>query len=837
MKKLFQILFLFCLSPVIGQNPVLQVTFDDPDNPLQAVTGNALTLTGSHIRVAGTSSKDGAMQIKKGGYYATDLTGASGWSPKNCLNEWSLVLDIRLPEKSNGKGDYFALYQTNVSNSNDAECFVKSTGEIGVNTTGYCAHTLKRNEWYRVAIVMDCKTNKYAYYIDGVLVSSGSHKDISLDGRFSIEKKLLLFADNDGEDGDIDVSEISFYDTCLSDEKVKSLGGFGHAIIGKYLLVHPFLYDPSSTTATISWHDSDIVPHTIVYGTTSALGSSEKSSAKQIAPGYNWHTVCLSDLQPNTIYYYQIKGKAGDSEVFTFKTLPEEKDQKKLRFLIMGDSHGNSGKTAVVLDSAINKLKSLYGPNIHDCLDMILHTGDITDDGGTIGDYTRLLFIPFSVLSPHIPMLIVPGNHEKEHPYFYDYILNDRVSAQPEGHPDYKRYWKKRFKNVLFVGLNSYSTHFNAIAHERVPDLDKRQLAWLKETMDQAENDSDIDMVFCLVHECPVSELWEQGMGEHVSQQLYPLLRQYSKVQQISFGHTHGYERGVSLPVNDNAVRDMILLCDGNAGCYLDRWNKSGLVQVDRPEMSVTLDHWCFIIGEVDLENRSFTFDTYSLGNSDYKLHSEKVDHWYGKLDQAIPETPRNLSFKEHTNNRWTFSCAPFAGDGALYSTQFQLLKRKDNEETVILNTIRDIRNIYGITTDYIPVDKNQSVDILTLKTLLNNLDPAYKYFFRVRFRDDNRKWSNWAESDELTFATSLITASANNISVFNEKDVSVLHIVFPESKNGLLRIADINGKIMKQDTVNSGKYNWNYKGCPKGIYVVTIESGNSNYQAKVIIE
>ncbi|MEG1574936.1 MAG: metallophosphoesterase, partial [Bacteroidales bacterium] len=506
-------------------------------------------------------------------------------------------------------------------------------------------------------------------------------------------------------------------------------------------------------------------------------------------------------------------------------------------FLILGDSHANIGRTSVLLDSAVNKLKSLYGTDLHDCLDMILHTGDITNDGSTISDYMNLFFRPFSSLSPYIPMLLVPGSNEMEHPYFYEYILNEDISAQPKGHPDYMRYWAKKVKNVLFIGLNSYSESFDAIAQSRVPGLDERQVAWLREILDQTASDGTIDMVFCLVHECPVSELGRQGAGAYVSQQLYPLLRQYPKVKQISYGHTHAYERGVSQPLDDHAQEDLVLLCNGNSGCDLDRWNTPGYIQKDQPEISVALDHWCFTVGEIDGDNKCFKFDTYSLGNTDYKLHSEKADHWYGNLNQSAPDMPQGLSFEEGPDNEWSFTCGPFVGEGSLYSTQFQLLKEKDQEQTVILNSLRDRQNIFGVDADFVPVDQHETIDILTLKTVLNNLDMDYSYSSRVRFRDDNRKWSEWSDPQKLSFATTLNKPASDSFSVFNEQGASRIHLVFTDDNNRTLIISDMAGKIIMQRMIEGEQFTWSYTGMPKGIYVITAGSGSQTVQAKVRIE
>ncbi|MEG1620158.1 MAG: metallophosphoesterase [Bacteroidales bacterium] len=810
--------------------PVLNVDFNDPANLLKATIGKDLKLVGSHTVTEGPTKDNSAVIIPKGSYYEVDLSNIDGFNSSNYLNVWTAVIDLKLPKERNGLSGYIAVYQTDPANKSDGDCFIDADGKTGTYVTGYTPHNMADNEWYRVVIQMDCMSGKFAYYIDGQEALAGDKNGyITENSRFALQKKLLLFADDDGEDGDLAIAGITLYNAYLSANDIKSLGGFGHRIVQhkKYLL--PFLYDPSSTTAKISWHDLDLAAGVVEYGTTEQLGLSATSASRDMTSGYYWHTARLGDLQPNTLYYYRIRGNEDVSDIYTFKTLPAEKDLNRIRFLIMGDSHGNTDRTAVVLDSALNKLRSLYGGNIHNCLDMILHTGDLTDNGNNINDYTRLLFNPFEKLSPYIPMLIVPGNHEMESQYFYDYIASDDISAFPLGNKDFKRYWKKQFRNVLILGLNSYTW-----AADR--GLGERQLAWVKETLNAAESDNKIDMVFILVHECPVSELWAEGMDGYVANDLYPVLRQYSKVQQISYGHTHGYERGASLPVSDNSKQDIALLCDGNIGCYLDRWHNAANNPTDRPEISIALDHWCFIVGEIDLTNRNYTFRTYSLGNDSFSLPSKEVDSWYGNVTQSAPQAPTGLTCSVQ-DNKWNFTSNSFEGIGSLYSTQFQIIKKSSLGETVILNSLRDVRNIHDVTTNFTPIDKNEDVDILTLQSVIENLDPTCSYLCKVRFRDDNRKWSEWSQPLDLSSVNKTGSVYEKNLSVFCDRDASVIHVVFPYSANWDFGVYDLNGRPMVTRQLKGESGSFGYHKLQGGSYIIAVTDGLNTYRVKVNID
>jgi hypothetical protein len=55
-------------------------------------------------------------------------------------------------------------------------------------------------QWYRLLISVECGY-AHNYYLDGELLHEGTPQDV--DGRFALEPVLLLFADENEEDGEI----------------------------------------------------------------------------------------------------------------------------------------------------------------------------------------------------------------------------------------------------------------------------------------------------------------------------------------------------------------------------------------------------------------------------------------------------------------------------------------------------------------------------------------------------------------------------------------------------------------------------------------------------------
>lgn len=200
-------------------------TFDDSENLTAPFYGLDLELVGTQTAVEGPETIDGAVSIGSGSYYiANHNMSANGGGER--VNLYSIAIDFKV----NDLGSWYSFIQTDPTNASDGELFVNTEGKIGVGDLGYTDSSIIAGDWYRLVMVSD-SGNHVKLYLDADSVLDGGMQD--LDGRFSInsrelENKLLLFADNDGEDGTIDVANITIYNRALSTEEVLGLGGFEH---------------------------------------------------------------------------------------------------------------------------------------------------------------------------------------------------------------------------------------------------------------------------------------------------------------------------------------------------------------------------------------------------------------------------------------------------------------------------------------------------------------------------------------------------------------------------------------------------------------------------------
>jgi hypothetical protein len=219
-------------GPALGQ-----WDFDDAEDILAATTGEDLVLTGSHVVVDGPDLGGIAARVGNGSYYtATHGLYANGASEEPTkVNRYTIAMDVSFPQA----GVMHAILQTDPANSNDAELYINEMGKLGSDVLGWSDSTLVADEWYRVAMTvsLDDTVTDVMVSLDGVVVLEKD--ELTADSDLALESEsganaVHFFADNDGEDNDIDVSALSIYNRNMDADELADLGGF----------VHNFGYEP-----------------------------------------------------------------------------------------------------------------------------------------------------------------------------------------------------------------------------------------------------------------------------------------------------------------------------------------------------------------------------------------------------------------------------------------------------------------------------------------------------------------------------------------------------------------------------------------------------------------
>lgn len=786
-------------------------TFDNTTNLLDATNGVDLLLTGNHIALPGISANDGAVAISIGSYY-TCTHGISSNGGGNSVNEYSIMFDIKVDNPK----VYHALFQTNQTNSNDGELFLNPNNQLGISATGYSGLSLKAKEWYRIVVSVDLG-NFYRYYVDGKLVLNGTSQ--SVDGRFALDPTLLLFADDNSEDNIIHVSQVAVFNSALSDLEVGLLGKLHNSNI------HPYLQTPTPNSIFVSWNSYDTSSSMVQYGITAGLGNTQLGTFENIGSGVNinrWHTVKISNLQPNTKYYYRCISGIDTSSLYHFVTPPApESNSGHIRFLKFGDNQTYTLTSSSIADTSIFLLKNLFGEQWTDSITFIMNSGDITEYGSELGRYMNEFFNPFSNLTVYIPTLISIGNHEVESNYFYQFMKYDELVGFNE------KYYTINLGNSQFVFMNSVGSYNDTV-----------QSNWLNDQLLVSNSDPNIDFVFTCNHHPAHSELWPDGNTSYVEDNLYPILKNYPKIVMSTHGHSHCYERGTIKSDHSNNWDFRSVIC-GGAGGALDRWG-AYTNQTNYPEIQKSFDHYCFMLVDIDISTQSVETTMYSLGNNDQPRNVEVMDQWHRKLNLPAPSKPDALTPNGYGLPTSVLTASPFVGSDTLMSSQFQLISYFGDFNNPLIDITRDIEDFYGDSgaPTYSPINLNQNIDLTRYSVASGLLSVEQIYLWRMRYRDANLRWSDW--SDTLQFIVSL-----ENISDFSNN--TYLNI-FPNPANNQITLEtksvpiyveflNSNGQLLSHFTPSEMISTFDVTSYSSGIYFIKVVSDKGIHLKKFIKE
>lgn len=825
------LLSLYSVSILYGQFPSRQGwwKFDDASNVLQAEIGSSLELVGSHQIVAGAVAGNGAVKIGVGSYYTLNHGMAANGGGK-MVNEYTLQIDFKV----SSVGSWKTLFQTDRSNISDGDCFINLTGNIGTQATGYTPFAVAPNEWYRLVISVKNGVHHF-YYLDGTLVTAAAA--LPIDGRFALDSLLLMFADNDGDDAEIECAEIAIWNYALSPGEIAVLGGFGHNVTPKPIPIIPYLQTPTSTSIYVCWHDTSSQNTRVEYGTNNLLGNSALGTSELIASTHRWHTVLLTGLTPNTEYQYMVKSGMNASAVFQFRTQPASGYNGKIRFLLLSDTHNpDTSKPMRVITAAKKKISELYGADIHNQINAVLHSGDLVIFGRNVDEYSKLFFAPMSVVSASIPFLTVPGNHDRPDngrdgdagPNYYAYMKYDSISLMPPPSQPTERFWSTRFANTLVIGLNT----------DIASSLGSVQRVLLERKLAEAQADSTIDFIMCLSHHMPFTELWGEAAGydpgpNYVKNEILPVFQKYSKVVQLTYGHTHGFERGTIESNTDEG--DFRIICNGGSGGNTDRWGE--FQNFDFSNIHVSLDHFFYQIVEIDVANKTYSGSIYSLGNTGKSYDNQLVDSWYRKISQPAPAAPAVYAPKI-VQDKVLFNSTPLNGADSLMTVRIQIAYDTSFVQ-IAVDTMVHWKNVYGRDAQFNPYDYNKGIDLTKLQISTIRFAYGKSFYYRVKYRDHNLRWSDWSNrSNSITVVTRKKSPSTsygieqNYPNPFNP--TTTIKYQIPTDSYVTLKIYDVLGKeitALLNGMENAGHHEvlWDGSGLSSASYYYLFTAQNED--------
>ena len=264
------------------------------------------------------------------------------------------------------------------------------------------------------------------------------------------------------------------------------------------VFVHePYIQSLTPTAVTLKWETSEPTTCYLYFGRDPGALEME------VVPGSGVRfELGHSGLMEGTTYHYRVETTGGSSERRAFTT-PGTEDAS-FDFTVYGDSRTGHTVHGLVVDMMESRDPEL-----------VLHTGDLVNDGDSVEDWDRFLDIahPLMVDTPLWP---TKGNHDLPDYHYRHLLLDD----------NYGDYYSFDWQGAHFVSLDS--TGDLTVGSE--------QYRWLEE--DLVTDHSFWTFVF--FHHPPYSS-GKHGPYEDLRRDLDPLFAQHC-VTAVFNGHDHCYE-------------------------------------------------------------------------------------------------------------------------------------------------------------------------------------------------------------------------------------------------------------------------------------------------------
>jgi hypothetical protein len=208
--------------------------FTSEEDVLVADRGNDLVLTGSHEIVEGPAIGGIGAKVGSGSYYQVGhdipANGFSGTGSE--VNTYTISMDIKLEQPL----VKYSLLQTNPANTTNFSFGIDEQGRFGSDELGWSDAeklTWVIGDWYRVSLAVSQGDTS----VNAMLVVDGDSimtiAELATDGPLGLaarggDNKLLLFADDNGDDSPISVAKLRVWNRAMNFDELRALGRYNH---------------------------------------------------------------------------------------------------------------------------------------------------------------------------------------------------------------------------------------------------------------------------------------------------------------------------------------------------------------------------------------------------------------------------------------------------------------------------------------------------------------------------------------------------------------------------------------------------------------------------------
>jgi predicted phosphodiesterase len=281
------------------------------------------------------------------------------------------------------------------------------------------------------------------------------------------------------------------------------------------LLKEPYLMNPSQNTMSVGWETSQVSKGKVrvceVNSSDCQTFTSENETTLHIVP--------MTTLKAGTEYEYTVSYTIGSQQYHVkthrFKTLPSHSNG--YNFYLYGDSRALINRHSHIVQQMV---KDSY----RDDALFVIHAGDFVNYGYSWDLWNTNFFEAATPLFQELPIIPVPGNHEQNQPYYYDYFDLPHNEA---------------FYTFVQGPAQYFALNTNIAFGPR-----SEQYKWFEKELQKSTSRWKI----AIFHHPPFSCAVARKPGyEKAQKYLVPLMEKY-EVDLVLLGHDHLYGRTV--PIN-----------------------------------------------------------------------------------------------------------------------------------------------------------------------------------------------------------------------------------------------------------------------------------------------
>lgn len=304
----------------------------------------------------------------------------------------------------------------------------------------------------------------------------------------------------------------------------------------------PYLQTGTPTSVIIRWRTSIATETKVKYSTVQG-----GAGPVAVEPGTRTeHIVEISNLQPNTVYYYDLQHGGGSFTGQTgqyFRTSPVPGTRQPIRFWALGDCGTANNNQRNVRDAYYNYVNALPAGDDH--TDLVMLLGDNAYDDGKDNEYQDAIFEDmYEDMLKKSVLWSTLGNHDghsanpnsQSGPYF-DIFSFPKYAEAGGIASGTEAYYSFDYGNIHFIVLESHQTN--------------RSVGGAMYNWAQADIQSTTaDWIVAVWHHPPYTR------GSHLSdielqlfemrQNFLPMLES-NGVDLVLCGHSHSYERSYLL--------------------------------------------------------------------------------------------------------------------------------------------------------------------------------------------------------------------------------------------------------------------------------------------------